>query len=177
MAFHTHSYPLQGFCSARFGVSFFKMTARNNSADWERDEGLEADLNRYVLANYSRREVLDFVRRDYPEYAWSLPTLSRRLAFFDIRYTRYDTDIKDVENAVREEIEGPGQCLGYRNMQRKIREQHQLAVPRDLVYDVMGVVDPEGLERRGNVGQKKRWRGGTGTFTSLVCSKDRTQTI
>ena len=38
--------------------------------------------------------------------------------------------------AVREEIEDPGQFLGYRAMQRKLREQHSLAVPHDLVYNV-----------------------------------------
>jgi hypothetical protein len=32
----------------------------------------------------------------------------------------------------------------------------------------MTMVDPEGLERRGNVGRKKRRRGATGTFTSMV---------
>jgi len=32
----------------------------------------------------------------------------------------------------------------------------------------MTQIDPEGLERRGKVGQKKRHRGPTGTFTSLV---------
>ncbi len=54
-------------------------------------------------------------------------------------------------------------------MQRKLREQHNLAVPRDLVHNVMGYIDPEGLERRGSVGKKKRRRGATGTFsTSLV---------
>ena len=67
-------------------------------------------------------------------------------------------------------MEGPGWYLGYRAMQRKVREQHKLAVPRNLVHDVMGMVDPEGLSRRRNVGQKKRQRGATGTFTSLVSS-------
>ena len=38
---------------------------------------------------------------------------------------------------------------------------------RHAVYDVMTQIDPEGLERR-KVGQKKRHRGPTGTFTSLV---------
>ena len=55
-----------------------------------------------------------------------------------------------------------------RSMHKKLREQHHLAVPRGLVYDVMTQIDPEGLERRGKVGQKKRHRGPTGTFTSLV---------
>ena len=43
---------------------------------------------------------------------------------------------------------------GYRAMQRKVREQHKLTVPRNLVYDVMSMVDPGGMTRRGNVGQK-----------------------
>ena len=53
-------------------------------------------------------------------------------------------------------------------MHRKIREQHQLAVPRGLVYDVMTKVALEGLEGRRKVGRGKRRRGTTGTFTSLV---------
>lgn len=138
------------------------------NSDWEDDEQLKSDLQRYVKQNLRRREILDFVRRDFPEYAWSLGTLSRRLAFFGIQYIKYDTDIEEVETAVREEIEGPGQLLGYRAMHKKLREQHNLAVPRDLVHDVMGLVDPEGLQRRGDVGKKKRRRGATGTFTSLV---------
>ena len=36
---------------------------------------------------------------------------------------------------------------------------NKLAAPRNSVYDVMDMVDPEGLERRGNVGQKKRGSG------------------
>ena len=90
------------------------------------------------------------------------------MAYFEIKYVDYETDLKVVEMAVKEEIGGPGQLLGYRSMHRKLREYHQLAVPQGLVYDVMTKVDPEGLESRGKVGQKKRHRGPTGTFTSLV---------
>ncbi|KAK3754907.1 hypothetical protein QZH41_012651 [Actinostola sp. cb2023] len=140
---------------------------RVRNPEWEDDETLKADLAKYVMQNLSRREIVDFLKRDFPQYAWSLGTLSRRLAHFDIKYVRYDIDLKEVENAVREETEGPGQLLGYRALQRKLREQHNLAVPRALAHDVMGIVDPEGLERRGNVGQKRRRRGATGTFTSL----------
>ena len=144
------------------------MAGNIKNTDWEEDEQLRADLNGYVLQNLSRKEILDFVRRDYPQYAWSLGTLSRRMAFLDIRYIRYDTDIDVVTDAVSKELEGPGQLLGYRAVHKKVREQHNLAVPRNLVYDVMGVVDPEGLECRGNIGKTKRRRGATGTFTSLV---------
>ena len=85
----------------------------------------------------------------------SLRTLSRRLAFFGINYVNYNTNVQEVERAVCEELEGPDQFLGYRSMHKKLREQHNLAVLHNLVYDVMGVVDPEGLERREE--KEKRW--------------------
>ena len=144
------------------------MDNRIRNPDWEMDEDLKSDIQEYVLQNLSRKELLDFVQRDYPQYAWSSTTLSRRMAYFGIKYINYDTDLEAVETAVREETEGPGQLLGYRAMHKKLREQHNLAVPRGLVYDVMTLVDPEGLERRSNVGRKRRHRGPTGTFTSLV---------
>ena len=100
---------------------------------------------------------------------WSLPTLSRRMRTFGIKYVDYNTNLDDVRNAVRTEVDGPGKLLGYRMMQRKLREQHDLAVPRSLVYNVMTDEYPEGLEARADVGQGgKRTRGPTGAFTSLV---------
>ena len=53
------------------------------------------------------------VSRDHPEYAWSLPTLRRRLNFFGINYIRYETSIECVKKAVQEEMEGPGHYFGY----------------------------------------------------------------
>ena len=48
-------------------------------------------------------------------------------------------------------MEGPGEYLGYRATQRKVREQHKLAVPHNFVYDG-SMVDPVAIMRRGNVG-------------------------
>ena len=134
------------------------------NSDWEDDEQLKLDLQRCVMKNLRRREILDFDRRNFLKYAWSLGTLSRGQAVFG------KTLISKNKAAVREEIEGPGQLLGYRAMHKKLREQHGLAVPCDLVHDAMGLVGPEGLERRSNcdANKKKRRRGATGTFTSLV---------
>ena len=142
--------------------------SRIRNPDWENNENVKADIQKYVLQNFTRREVLDFLGRDYPQYAWSLPTLSQRMAHFGLKYVDYGTDLKVIERAVKEETSGPGELLGYQSMHKKLREHHHLAVLRGLVYDVMTQIDPEGLESRGKVGQKKRHRGTTGTFTSLV---------
>ena len=82
------------------------MAERVRNSEWQQDQLLQEDLKKYVLENFTRKEVLDFVVRDYPQYAWSLSSLKRRLAFFGIKYVRYDIDIEEVENAVKEEMEG-----------------------------------------------------------------------
>ena len=82
-------------------------------------------------------------------------TFDRRLDHFCSIYINYDAEIREVEAVVRDETNEPGQLLSYRAMHRKIREQQNLAVPRDLVYDMITLVEPEDLERRENVGKKK----------------------
>ena len=44
------------------------------------------------------------------------------MAYSEIKYVDYETDLKVVEMAVKEEISGPGQLLRYRSMHRKLRE-------------------------------------------------------
>ena len=46
--------------------------------------------------------------------------------------------------------------------------------PLGLVYDVMTMECPEGLERPKNVGKKKRKRGPVSSLTLLVCVKKKT---
>ena len=115
---------------------------------WKDDENLEKDLKSYVAKNLKRIEVLDFVRRDYPQYSWSPSTLDRRLRHFEIWYINYDIELETVQEAVREELDGPGSLLGYRAMNQKLRIQHDIKVPRHLVHAVLGAEDPEGVEQR-----------------------------
>ena len=65
-----------------------------------------------------KSEILDFIESKYPMYAWSEQTLARRLQYFDIKFTDYEVDIEDVKEAVRREMVGPGQLLGYHSMQQ-----------------------------------------------------------
>ena len=141
--------------------------ARIRNGEWREDEELRNDLACYVRQNLQKSEILDFLKTKYPYYAWSSQTLSRRLEYFEIKFTDYHINIEAVERVVRQEMEGPGRLLGYRALHKKVREIHGLNVPRNLVYDVMYEVNPQGLEDRGGVGQPKRPRR-TKTFILSV---------
>ena len=126
---------------------------RNDS--WCEDLALQEDLAKYVRQGMQRKEMLDFLKRDFPMYAWRIPTLDRRLRHFHIFYTDRNVTVDEVKEAVGKELQGPGQLLGYRALHQKIRQEHLLNVPRDLVYAVMQELDPEGLESRA-VGVKNK---------------------
>ena len=95
-------------------------TARIRNNDWQEDKGLKEALTRYVKENLRRNEVLDFVSRDFSDYAWSLRTLGRRLQYFGITYTDRTVQVDAVEDAVKEEMQGPGKLLGYRALHKKL---------------------------------------------------------
>ena len=139
------------------------MASRIRNDCWKEDKNLEETLSRYVKEGLRREEILDFVSRDFGEYAWSLRTLDRRLQYLEIQYTDRDVTIDQVESAVKKEMEGPGKLLGYRALHKKIRQVYSLNVPRDLVHAVMYQVDPVALEQRAPQFKKKKPKG---NFTS-----------
>eukprot|EP00112_Aurelia_sp_Birch-Aquarium-sp1_P014156 Seg3036.1 transcript_id=Seg3036.1/GoldUCD/mRNA.D3Y31 product="hypothetical protein" protein_id=Seg3036.1/GoldUCD/D3Y31 len=104
-----------------------------------------------------RREILDYMKRDFPCYPWSIPTLDRRLRYFNIRYIDNTVSIPTVAEVVRKEMEGPGKLLGYRNMNLKLRTEHGIRVPRQVVHDVIWDIHPEALDER-NLKKKAKKR-------------------
>ena len=56
---------------------------------------------------------------------------------------------------MRQEVGGPGKLLGYRAMYNKLRQQHQLKVPRHCIHAMMYELDPEGLADRSLVNKRK----------------------
>ena len=77
---------------------------------WREDVRLQEDLRNYVRQNMKRKEMLDFLKRDFPTYAWSIPTLDRRLRYFNIFYTDTNVTLDEVKEAVGKELEGPRQA-------------------------------------------------------------------
>ena len=76
----------------------------------ENNGDLQDDLMKYdnVRQNLKRLEILDYVKRDYPQYPWGLPTLDRRLRCFGIRYINYDTQSKKWKMLCRKKLMGQG---------------------------------------------------------------------
>ena len=131
----------------------------HSNNDWQEDERLKEALTCYVRENLRRNEVLDFVSRDFSDYAWSLRMLERRLQYFGITYTDRTVQVDEVVDAVKQEMQGPGKLLGYRALHKKLGQVHDLNVPRDLVYAVMYNVDPEALAERAPQYKKKKAKG------------------
>ena len=132
-------------------------------SEWKEDDQLEQDLKTYISQNLKKSEVLDFMQRDFPQYNWSLSTLERRLRHFGIHYIYYDTPLAVGSDTVQKELEGPGRLQGYRALNQKLRTEHNVQVPRHLVYNMIAELDTEGLKARSLQRRKKKPKG---QFTS-----------
>ena len=148
---------------ARISNFSTKMAYFRNEA-WRNDEKLRETINEHVSQGLQRSEILSFLEQDFPEYTWSVRTLDRRMRHFNIYYTDRGVTVKQVVDAVKQELDGPGKDLGIRAMHNKLRQQHAIKVPRDLVHAAMTDLDPGGLAKRG-VGCNKRKRV-KGNFTT-----------
>ena len=68
----------------------FSKMADSRVSSWKEDDLLKGALQKYVKQGLKREEAIDFLRRDFPQYAWSIRTLDRRLRHFEVYY-RDDT--------------------------------------------------------------------------------------
>ena len=122
---------------------------------WREDLKLREDMERHVRQGYDREEALDFLKRDFLMYAWSIRSSDRCLRCFEIYYNNPEVFVEEVKDAVKE-LEGPGKLLGYRAIHKKVRQEYNHHVTRDAVYNVMYNLDPEGLKAHGGIGAKKK---------------------
>ena len=51
---------------------YFARSPFNMADAWREDLKLREDIERYVRPGYRREEALDFLKRDFPMYAWSI---------------------------------------------------------------------------------------------------------
>ena len=53
-----------------------------------------------------------------------------------------------IVRAVEGELRGSGSIIGYRSMHQRLTTDHQLIVTRNIVRQVIKILDPEGVEAR-----------------------------
>ena len=82
--------------------------ARIRNDSWKEDLNLRQKLKDYVTEGLCCEEILDFMLRDFDCCAWSIRTLQRHLRYLDVRCTDTDVAVDEVEEAVTQEMEGPG---------------------------------------------------------------------
>ena len=105
------------------------------SSDGKDEERLKDSLEEYRRQGLQRQEILSFMKKDFSHYAWSLRTLDRRLRWFDMYQTDPTMTEEALRTAVTEELDGPGKLLGYRARTNKIKQEHNLKVPRRVVHE------------------------------------------
>lgn len=93
-----------------------KMAGYFRNDAWTDDNYLKEKLATYVHQGLQRLEILDFMKRDFNQYTWSLRTLCRRMSHFGISYTDSGVTLNEIHEAVKKELDGPGKQLGYRAM-------------------------------------------------------------
>ena len=96
------------------------MPAYFRNDGWKEDVVLKEEMAKYVKQGLQRREMLDFLKRNFAQYAWSLRTTDRRLCHFDIHHNDKDVSVEEVKDVVKMELDGPEKLLGYRAMHRKV---------------------------------------------------------
>ena len=67
-----------------------------------------------------------------------------------------DEDMEAIIEAIGQELEGSGQCLGYKSLWQRLKTKYGLDVYRETVLDLLHILDPEGIEKRAKHGIKRR---------------------
>lgn len=64
------------------------------------------------------------------------------------KFGQEESPIETIVSAILKEMTCSGQCIGYRPMWRRLVYSYRLNVKRDMVLDIMRIIDPDGIERR-----------------------------
>ncbi|XP_077867977.1 uncharacterized protein LOC144357824 [Saccoglossus kowalevskii] len=103
----------------------------------------------YFNACYSNQEILASLALCHG-IVISLRHLKRLLRKIGLR-RRQTVNLLHLDNvleAIQQELNGSGKCIGYRSMWKRLKLKYGLAVNRDIVLELLRLVDPDGIERR-----------------------------
>ena len=96
------------------------MAAYSQNDGWKEDVVLKEEMAKYVKQGLQRREMLDFLKRNFAQYAWCLHTIDRGFRHFEIYHHDKNVLVEELKDV------GPGRLLRYRAMHQKVRQVHDL---------------------------------------------------
>ena len=121
----------------------------------------ESSFNRNeVIATYfnlglSYSEILAFLSCSHG-VDLSLWQLKRVLKSKRLSRRKNYSPLQEVVNAVRKEISGSGESIGYRQMHQRLITDYCLVVKRETVRVVLKRLDPEGVDLRSRRAFRRR---------------------
>lgn len=109
---------------------------------------MEDIVEEYFFEGYQYVEILDLLKKDH-NIMISLSTLKRSIKKLGLkRKSIEESDINDIISVMRYELDSVGLNLGYRALWSKLKEKYHLIVKRETVYNLMKILDPDGLQSR-----------------------------
>lgn len=78
----------------------------------------------------------------------SVRTLKRRLQGYNLARKDREIDEDVLMNIIRDEMQGPGQLVGYRRMWHILKMKYHLHMPRSLVAKIIQQLDPDASKAR-----------------------------
>ena len=116
----------------------------------QNQQEIVAALRQYIAQGYSNAEMLRFLGIIH-DLAIGMRTLKRWLKFLRLKRHRvaHEAPLEAIVSAILIEMnQYVGSRVGYREMTRRLRLKHNLAVTRDTVMHALRVIDPQGVQNR-----------------------------
>ncbi|CAH3030587.1 unnamed protein product, partial [Porites evermanni] len=124
-------------------------TVSNINGNYERNYLIEQYF--HLDLNYS--EIISFLPLRHG-VCLSLRQLKRILRSRGLRRRKIQSRIDRVVNAVDQELQSSGSCIGYRQMHQRLLSDHGIVIDRDTVRRIVKSLDRHGVELR----SRKRFR-------------------
>ena len=111
-------------------------------------EASEEDLIRDLFRKgHSSTVICDFLETKHG-IVMSLKTLKRRLKQLNLSRRASYAPMETLNSAIRTELNGSGQLLGYRAMWQTLQQTHSLTVRRDNVMQALRFLNPDRVSLR-----------------------------
>ena len=117
--------------------------------------GRDALIERYFHLGLKYKEIILFLIAVHGIHI-STRQLKRILKQRGLGRRRNPSSANDVIEAIRRELNGSGNIIGYRSMHQRLRDCHRLVISRERVRQALKILDPGGVEARSRHCLKRR---------------------